>query len=337
MNKGFATYFCEGIKSSVKTIYRNGGFLYYWLYRIMSFIGRTTFFFSAAFDLANVRQAKLAHANHSACVAENFRVACKANSLWAYLGARVLEFFIAIGGILLIGVATGVFALIGLLVGWAARGIPLEYIVLIFCIPGMLAETVYLFLLPIIFAPTAYIVESNPGISAAATVSACIKTMRRGGKGTYFLTFFVPSLILGCIFGSFAGGIYLAILRLPPTESAITVFVLLMVFLAVFFIVFPLFDLGTKISQKCLFDDIALDPVNASKHTSGVNIKKCKGVLFQPDTIEENLSALFDETDNEDVPLPDSAAREKRNKAARAGEEKADLTNDDTWDRQERK
>lgn len=340
MNRGFATYFSGGLKAAVNTVYKNKGFLNYWLYMTMGFIGRVLLIFFPVFALSDIRQAKIAHADNNAALAENFRVACKANSLWAYIGARLLEFLIFLGGMLLIGVATGLFALAGLLISFAAEDFSQELLIVIFCIPGMVAELVHIIMMHIMFAPTAYIVESNPGISAAAAVSASLKTMKRCGKWTYVLTTAIPAMILGAIMGFVSFAVVLVNLYVTdPIECAIGSCILLFVLVAAFFLIFPIFHLTMTVARKSLFEDISLDPVNASKHTSGVYIKKCKGVLFPPETIEENLASLFDDTEEENAPLPTSAARTKRNKSSRAGVEKVDLseeedTQNDTTDRQ---
>lgn len=337
MNRGFATYFGGGVKASVRTLYKNRGFLNYWLYTLMTFFGHLTLIFAAPFDLASVRQAKLAHAENRACLAENFRVACKANSIWVYIGARVLEAFIAFAGVVLIALATGVLALLGFLLSYAVPTFPQEYMILIFCAPGAVAELVHLFMMPILFAPVSYIVESNPGITAAATVSACLKTMRRSGKWTCFLNVFIPALILGAIMGVGVGAVFLVYLFVGGAEGTLISIAIGLVFAAIFFVVFPIFNLTAKVAQKSLYDDISLDPVNASKHASGVNIRRCKGVLFASETVEENLSALFDETDDENAPLPTSEARKKRDRSARAGAKKVDLSEgDDTTDTSDR-
>ncbi len=340
MNRGFATYFSGGLKAAVNTVYKNKGFLCYWLYTAMAFIGRVMLIFFPVFALADVRQAKIAHADNKAVVAENFRVACKANSLWAYIGARLIEFLIFLAGTLLIGVATGLLALLGLLISTAAPEMSRELLIIIFCIPGMLAECVFIFMLFVMFAPTAYIVESNPGISAAVAVSVCLKTMRYRGKGTCFLNLFVPILILNLIFGFLIGVNVIVNLFLAGTlAGTIISFIMILVTVAAIFLIFPIFHLTMKVAQKSLFEDISLDPANAGKHTSGVNIKGCKGVLFAPETVEENLAMLFDETEEEDVPLPTSKAQTKRNQSARMGATKVDLSdgedlNYDTSDRQ---
>ena len=45
MNRGFATYFSGGLKAAVNTVYKNKGFLCYWLYTAMAFIGRVMLIF----------------------------------------------------------------------------------------------------------------------------------------------------------------------------------------------------------------------------------------------------------------------------------------------------
>ena len=330
MNQGFGRYFSGGIKASVNTIYKNKGFLLVWLYTVIAFLGRMTIVLAPIFDLADIRQAKLVHAENRAHVAQHFCVACKAKSLWAYYGALFLEALIALAGLILIGIATGFLALLGLLISYAAPDFPQLYMLLIFCAPGGLAAIAYLVMLPVFFAPTPYIVESNPGISAAATVSACIKSMRRCGKWTCILNTAVPTIIINAIMSFCVSAIILSDAFIQdPLAGAIVSGVLIMITAAAFLCIYPIFNLTRKVAQKSLFENICLDPVDASKHTSGVNIKNCKGVLFEPETIEENLSILFDETEEESVPLPSSNARKKHDEAARAGEQKVDLSQEE--------
>lgn len=343
MNHGFATYFRGGIKASATTIYKNKGFLLVWLYTVLSLIGKCTIVLAPMFILADVRQAKLTHAENRAHVAQNFRVACKANALGALYGAFVLEGLIILAGIVLIAIPTAFLAGFGMLVSTLVPSFPLQYMLIIFCAPGGLAAVVYIIAMLIYFAPTPYIVESNPGISAAAAVSASFKTMRRCGKWTFVLSTVLPMMIISAICSTGWGIFTSAGIFLHGSTLGMAVnLVLMMIFAAIVLCVFPIFDLARKVAVKSLFDDICLDPVNAGKHTSGVNIKKCKGVLFEPETIEENLSVLFDETQEESVPLPTSKARSKHDESARAGEEKVDLSqgeeeNHDNSDRQEEK
>ena len=342
MNHGFKSYLSGGFRASVKTMYKNKNILLVWLYTVLSFIGKVTIIFAPIFYLADVRHAKLVHAENHVHIAQNFRVACRAKALLAYYGAIFLEIMIAIAGLVLIGIGTGILALISMAVSLAAPNFPTIYMLLIFCAPGALVALAYLTMIPVYFAPTAYIIETNPGISAAATVSACVKSMRRCGKWTCFFNTFLPVLGIAVVGGIFAGANYLCdtfiqgLAMRVIAEAGLSILAIL----AMLFI-YPIMNMARQVAQKSLFEDISLDPINASKHTSGVNIQRCKGVLFEPETIEENLSMLFDETKDESVPLPTSNARTKHEQAARMGEEKVDLSQQedevyyDNSDRQE--
>ena len=342
MNQGFKTYFGEGVKASMRTMYKNKNILLVWLYTMLSMIGRLTIVFAPIFYLADIRHAKYVHADNRVHVVENFRVACRGKAIGAYYGAIFLKVMITIAALALIGIGTGFLALIGLLVSYAAPDFPQDYMLLIFSAPGGLVAFAFLVMVPVFFASTAYIIESNPGISAAETVAICIKTMRRGGKWTCFLNTFLPMLIAGAIAGIGVGAMQLCNALLNGYMDRVIAQSILLIFTTVLILfTYPICNMTRQVAQKSLFDDICLDPANAKKHPSGVNIQRCQGVLFEPETIEENLSILFDETQEEDVPLPSSAARSKYNESARMGESKVDLSDgdeyyeNDTSDRQE--
>ena len=327
MNQGFRAYFSGGFKASVMAMYKNKNILLVWLYSVLSLIGKLTIIFAPIFLLADVRHAKLVHAENRVYPAQNFRVACKANSLWAFYGAIFLEMMIALAGLVLIGIGTGILAILGMMVSSAAHNFPLAYLMIIFCSPGMLAALAYLVMLPVFFAPTAYIVETNPGISAAATVSACFKTMRRCGKWTCILNVAVPMIIMGAIASFFSGATVLCNFLIGGMAARMIILGIIWIAgIVVVLFTFPIFNMTRQVAQKSLFEDISLDPINASKHTSGVNIQRCNGVLFKTETIEENLSVLFDETQDESVPLSTSDARFKHEQSARMGAEKVDLS-----------
>lgn len=329
MNRGFFAYFGEAFRASVKTIFKNKGFFRVWLYALTALLGRCTLIFWPMIDLANIRQAKILHAKNEAPVSECFRNALKPSALFALIGAYCLEALVFVAGILLIAIAAGFFALIGLIISYAVPSFPQLYMIMIFCAPCALLLLPYFAVMPVMFAATPYIVETNPTISAAAAVSASIQTMRRKGKWTCFLNFFIPFLIIGALLGAGVGLCMLILLFLGPRpEAFMAICGIAFVFAAAFVVVYPIFHTTYKVAQKSLFEDISLDPIGASKHTAGVNIKKCQGVLFEPETIEENLSVLFDETEDDSVPLPASDAQRKHDKSARAGAQKAELEED---------
>ena len=201
MNRGFGFYFGHAMKSSCKTLWHKGNLLKYLAWVIMELLAPFTLVLGAMFSLANVRQAKIAERENTIDVPQSFKVACRAKPFWTMLLATVLEALIFIAGVLLIGLATLMLGAIGYAICLFISDVEPALIIAIFCIPGGLMLAVYSVIMPILLAPTAYIIETNPDIGAADAISICFNTMKSRGKGTYFLTNFVTLLIEGAILG----------------------------------------------------------------------------------------------------------------------------------------
>lgn len=280
----------------------------------MELLSPFTLILGAMFSLANVRQAKIAERENVIDIPQSFKVACKAKPFWTMILAIILEALIFLAGVILIGIASALLGAIGYVVALFVDTVAPGIIMLIFLAPGALLLSVYCIIMPLLFAPTPYVIETNPDIGAADAISICFNTMKSRGKGTYFLNLFIPALVEGAILGLGAGLFIVIGFLVPDLRLAIVLAILvcLITFVA-FALVAPMFALARKISNKSLFEDIVMDPVNASKRTSGVNIKKCKGVKFDPAQYENELSLLFDETYSDRVPVPETpSARKKR-------------------------
>lgn len=317
MNRGFGFYFGHAIKSSCKTLWHKGNLLKYWAWVIMELLAPFTLVLGAMFSLANVRQAKIAERENTVDVPQSFKVACRAKPFWTMFLATVLEALIFIAGVLLIGVATLLLGAIGYAISLFVSDIEPMLIIMIFCVPGGLMLLVYSLIMPILLAPTAYVLETNPDIGAADAISICFNTMKSRGKGTYFLTVFVTLLIEGAILGLGVGIEFVLLAFVEDAQLNLVLMILVGIIIFVgFALVAPMFSLARKISQKNLFEDIVLDPVNASKHTDGVNIRKCKGVKFDPAEYENELALLFDETYSDRVPVPENPAALRKKKLA---------------------
>ena len=315
MNRGFGFYFGHAMKSSCKTLWHKGNLLKYLAWVIMELLAPFTLVLGAMFSLANVRQAKIAERENTIDVPQSFKVACRAKPFWTMLLATVLEALIFIAGVLLIGLATLMLGAIGYAICLFISDVEPALIIAIFCIPGGLMLAVYSVIMPILLAPTAYRIETNPDIGAADAISICFNTMKSRGKGTYFLTNFVTLLIEGAILGLGAAAEVVIALFVNDIRLAVVLGILAgLIFAVGFMLVAPMFSLARKISQKSLFEDIVLDPVNASKRTDGINIRRCKGVKFDPAEYENELALLFDETYSDRVPVPENPAALRKKK-----------------------
>lgn len=315
MNRGFGFYFGNAIKSSARTLWHKGNLLKYFAWAIMELLSLGTVVLGATVPLANVRQAKIAERENVIDIPQSYKVACRAQPFWTMVLAIVLEALIFLAGIILIGIASALLGAVGYAVSLFVDKVAPGIIMLVFLAPGMLALLVYFIIMPMLFAPTAYVIETNPDIGAADAISICFNTMKSRGKGTLFLNYFIPALMEGAILGLGGAVEYVLLLFVglsnPVLYLALAVLVGIL-FVVAFALIVPMFTLARKISNKSLFEDIVLDPVNASKRTSGVNIRKCKGVKFDPARYENELSMLFDETYSDRVPMPENPSAIKK-------------------------
>ena len=324
MNRGFAFYFKKGIRAASSSAWRKRNFLQLLIYFFAELVGKVTLIFSSLFALANVRQAKLVSENGRFEVPHTFQAVSKGRSVWTMIASIIVEAFIVLGGTILIAILTGAMMLIGYLV-WYFIGGP-SYIVWLFCIPGGLIFVVYAVIMVLILSPTPYIIESNPNIGVYETIKICFNTMKGNGKGTAFLNCFVPALLEGLVLGLCGAGIYFLPRLLPMITFKIipyipVIMVAWYIISAVLFLVFiPMLSLTRRVAMKELFEDIVLDPIGAGKRTAGINIKRCQGVMFQPAAVKGELEALFDQTETDSIPAPNSPARRK----LRAQAEKVD-------------
>lgn len=319
MNRGFGFYFGNAMKSSAKTIWKRGNIFRFFVYFIMEFLARITVIFSAIFDVANVRQAKIAQKSNELDIPQSFKIACRKGSLRTMIMCIIVEALIFIAGMLLICVASGILGALGFMISCFVDSVDPVLLIGIFLAPGGLAMLVYFIIMPLMFVPTPYIIDTNPDIGTADVISICFDTMKSKGKFTYFLNFFIPALVEGAIISvGVCSMILIDIFLYEDVFLAVplTVIVSLVTFIA-FALVAPMFCLARRIANKSLFEDIVTDPVNASYRTNGVNIKRCKGVKFDPAAIENELTALFDETyeDSIPVPLPPAEIRRRQREA----------------------
>ena len=309
MNRGFAFYFKNALKSSAATIWKNKNILSVWVYFLAELVARVTIIFSAIFDLANVRQGKIVDENAKMDIPETLKVATKGKPVWTMVLSIIAEAFIFLGGALIIAAITAVLALLGFAFTWLVNG-PI-YMVYLFCIPGGFLLLVYTVLMCLIFSPTPYIIETNPEVGVYETVKICFDTMKGRGKFTAFMNFFVPTLLELLVVYICLGGGWIILTLVQSYYMYVILAAWGIISIALMLFTLPMLDLAKKVAQKNLFADIVSDPVNANKRTAGINIKNCNGVKFEKSEIKDNLVALFDETQSDSVPEPDSPARKK--------------------------
>lgn len=314
MNKGFAYYFRQAFKISAKTVWKNKNLLKSVLYFFTSLVARLTVILGAMVSLADVRQAKIAKNQQKIDIPQSFNKASQ-KPLWTMVVASVLEFLMYIGGFLLVSIVCGAIFGLGLLIAEFVGRANYSLICIIFAVPCLIIYAVYTIIVLIMFAPTAYVIDSNPSISAGDAVSVCISSMKYRGKTTTFMCVFIPALIIGAVAGVCAGGFALFASLFAGNSLIIPIMLLWGIVSAVLLgLTVPTFNMTGNLSLVLLYEDIALDPVNAQKRTAGINIKKISGARVDREEIADNLTALFDEEISEKYPEPEELIHKHKKK-----------------------
>lgn len=302
MNKGFAYYFRQAFKVSAQTVWKSRNVIKSMLYFFMSLVARLTVILGGMVSLADVRQAKIAKNERTVDVPQSLTKASQ-KPLWTMIVATVIEALMFLGGLLLVSVPCGAIFALGLVIAQFVSAKYLLLIYIIFAVPCLLIYLIYTIIVVAVFSPTAYVIDSNPSLSAGEVVSVCVNSMKSRGKMTVILSVFVPLLIMLLIMGVCAAGFVLIILYLAGRKYTMLLLLgwaLLSVLLLGFTI--PVFNMTKNLSLVLLFEDIALDPVNAQKRTAGINIKKISGARVDREEIANNLDALFDPALDEKTP-----------------------------------
>lgn len=314
MNKGFAYYFRQAFKISAKTVWKNKNLLKSVLYFFTSLVARLTVILGAMVSLADVRQAKIAKNQQKIDIPQSFNKASQ-KPLWTMVVASVLEFLMYIGGFLLVSIVCGAIFGLGLIIAEFVGRANYSLICIIFAVPCLIIYAVYTIIVLIMFAPTAYVIDSNPSISAGDAVSVCISSMKYRGKTTTFMCVFIPALIIGAVAGVCAGGFALVISLFAGNSLIIPLMLLWGIVSAVLLgLTVPTFNMTGNLALVLLYEDIALDPVNAQKRTAGINIKKISGARVDREEIADNLTALFDEEISEKYPEPEELIHKHKKK-----------------------
>lgn len=297
MNRGFNHYFREGVKSSAGALYHNKGLVKFLVYFFMETIGRCLLIFNPLFDLAGVKQGEFIWRQKRVEVSQSFKHAGNPHAVWTYVLTLCVEALMFLAGMVLIGVFTFLLALLGYGISMLFEDPDTTLFMGIFSVPGGILMLVYCVIMPLIFAPTPYIVANNRGIGVGDTLSGCFNTMKSCGKWTLFLNSFIPALIQLLILWVIGTATYFLSGALIETSFySLVMAIWYIVVIIGYVLVAPIFTLTARSANHHLFRDIVLDPVSADRFTKGINIKKCNGKLFTAEEAEEGLVSLFDET-----------------------------------------
>jgi len=190
MNRGFNYYFREGVQSSAKTLYRNGGLLKAILWIFLELIALVTVVFYPLVSLAKVRQGESVRLKNRLDLSQSFKDSGRPYSVWTLVLTSCVQALMYLAGVLLIAVATFLLGLAGYAIASLADFTAQEEVNMLvgcFMIPGAAAFVIYSFAAFLVFAPAPYMVANNPEAGVGDILASCFNTMKCSGKLTLFL------------------------------------------------------------------------------------------------------------------------------------------------------
>lgn len=322
MNRGFIFYFKRALKCANKTTGGLWNRIKCLAYVFTSLFARLTVVLCAFASLMGVRQAKIARDRQTVNLSKTLGFST-GKSFLTMAVATALETLMFLGGLAVLALPCGAVFGLGYAIAQMLSAGARTAVIAIFAAPCAVAVLIYLAMALAVFSPTAYIVDSNPGLRAGEVISVCIATMKKRGKLTALLGRLVPTALITLLLGVFGSGLYAFIALFGGQSYCALICVGWAIAMAVvLFFTAPLLVTVKNLSLLYLCEDIALDPANAAKHGAGAMIKSISGARLDGEAVADGLYALFDDALEERTVSSDILKR-KHPKKVRVFEEKA--------------
>ncbi|MGN1295800.1 MAG: hypothetical protein ACI4U5_05270 [Bacilli bacterium] len=297
MNRGFKFYFTEGIKKAVKTLFKRGNYLRFYIYSIMIFLLSIMGIFIPIAQLARVRLGRIIKEHEDFDLPKVFAPSDKPLTVWNTFMALLLKVVLFLGGLIIILLVAGIFFLIQLSLQLLIYGgIRNPIIFILFMIPPAILLIAYLIMYPIYLAPAMFCIDAIDKAKASETIYKSFYAVRISGKLQLFLNaicYYGP-LIIYLVLTS-ALSTYL--LKYGDNEMRSLALIFVIIFIAIFFVGAPILVIGCRVANTLLFEDIIIDRFNYENDVKGLFIKGTKSGKVDKTNYEDSLIRLFDETE----------------------------------------
>lgn len=298
MNRGFKTYYSEGIKQAFTTLTKKENFLKYYLHQFIIALGSIFgFILSPIFNLSQIRMIKAVRKRGKVEISNSFKTANSFKSFWTLLLTYLIQALMILAGVMLF-VVVEVFVILAAVLFQIMFEDPEVGLVvgIILSIPVAIGLIVYLIVSPLYFSPVTYIVDSVEGAETSDVLSMSLEAMKHEGKRTVFATQLVTSLI---IVGYITLATFISLLLILTEEIVGMVFGIIFAtaFIIAFIIFSPVLILGANIALVSLFEDVVMDKFNKNKVASGIYLKGAKSIKQSVENYQEDLVKLFDDTE----------------------------------------
>ena len=297
MNRGFKFYFLEGIKKAVKTLFKRGNYLRFYIYSIMIFLLSITGIFIPVAKLARVRLGRIIKEHEDFDLPKVFAPSDNPLTVWNTVMALLLKTLLFLGGLIIILLIAGIFFIIQLSLQFLIYGgMSNTFIFILFMIPPALLLIAYLVMYPIYLAPVIFCIDAIDKAKASETIYKSYQAVRLSGKLQLALNaicYYGPMIL----YIALTAGLSAFLFIYGDNEMKSFALILAIIFVAGFFVGSPILVLGCRVANTLLFEDIIIDRFNYENDVKGLYIKGTKSGKVDKTNYEGSLIRLFDETE----------------------------------------
>ena len=297
MNRGFKFYFIEGIKKAVKTLFKRGNYLRFYIYSIMIFLLSITGIFIPVAKLARVRLGRIIKEHEDFDLPKVFTPSDNPLTVWNTVMAMLLKALLFLGGLIIILLIAGIFFIIQLSLQFLIYGgMRNTFIFILFMIPPALLLIAYLVMYPIYLAPVIFCIDAIDKAKASETIYKSYQAVRLSGKLQLALNaicYYGPMIL----YIALTTGLSAFLFIYGDNEMKSFALILAIIFVAGFFVGSPILVLGCRVANTLLFEDIIIDRFNYENDVKGLYIKGTKSGKVDKTNYEGSLIRLFDETE----------------------------------------
>ena len=297
MNRGFKFYFLEGIKKAVKTLFKRGNYLRFYIYSIMIFLLSIIGIFIPVAQLARVRLGRMIKEHEDFDLPKVFAPSDNPLTVWNTVMALLLKILLFLGGLIIILLIAGIFFIIQLSLQFLIYGgMRNTFIFILFMIPPALLLIAYLVMYPIYLAPVIFCIDAIDKAKASETIYKSYQAVRLSGKLQLALNaicYYGPMIL----YVALTTGLSAFLFIYGDNEMKSFALILAIIFVAGFFVGSPILVLGCRVANTLLFEDIIIDRFNYENDVKGLYIKGTKSGKVDKTNYEGSLIRLFDETE----------------------------------------
>lgn len=288
MNKGFKTYYKEGMKNASLTLKRKGNLLRYYLFLMTSIFSIICPFLLPVINMAYFKLARQVKYDHQIEVCQLIKPGDNYKNYWTIFVVSLMKFLLFIAMIVMIAILIALSFLLGyaisLFVEESSGIIPIAT-----AVPAAVLLVVFLCVYPFATVPEGFLVENTDGENSSKVLFDSLHALNKTGKRTLFATYLVQGLIT---IGILAVAIIVPIIPSFFIDGSIGVAIMILLALVSLVLLIrylPVFDLAFSTARFSLFEDLTTDKYKASQRIKGVTIKGLEAI-----GAEDALVTLFE-------------------------------------------